>query len=120
MSDYILKVFHPTGRRTVPAIEKSMDYDIVHLHLGAEFQQRVEMFRRRMHQAIGDQSHDMQFALFHLCRADLLDENGIFEKYPLGNHLINARHFLVDDSSRAQVEMPDLGVAHLPLWKTDS
>ena len=50
---------------------------------------------------------------------DRLGEHGVVEQRAVLDRQVDARELLVDDAAGADVEVPDLGVAHLPLGQPD-
>lgn len=48
-----------------------------------------------------------------------LAEHGVARERAIGDRLVDADELLHDDPSGPEVQMPDLGVAKLPLWQAD-
>ena len=50
---------------------------------------------------------------------DNADKSFILEKVAVANRFGDFRQRLINDSARADIHMPDFGVAHLPVGKSD-
>ena len=97
-------------RRRVAAVEDGMDEDSLRAERVRRVDQLVQMRLQRVHAAIGQQPHEM-----HPPPA-----------YRLGQHLVlrqigvaDAHDVLIDHASRADVQVPDLGIAHLSVRQSD-
>jgi hypothetical protein len=70
-----------------------------------------------VHAAIGEKPQEMQGVTTSGAHGG--QEHRIFEERAIVDALIDAHDILVDDASRADVEMADFAVAHLAHWKPD-
>ena len=66
-----------------------------------------------VHAAARHQTHEVQRAAAAGGLGARLLEHAVGEEVAVGDRLADAREVLVDDAAGADVEMPDLGVAHL-------
>jgi hypothetical protein len=86
----------------------------------AHFQHGVNVALVAVHAPVGEQAENVQSAMAVL---DGLDRSGEFvvgEKGAALDRHVDARDFLIDHPSRADVEMADLRVAHLLGGQADS
>ena len=105
----------PGGRRRVAPVGERVDHQILDGELAGELHERLEVLDRGVHAALGDQ-------------ADEVDARRVPHRLPQGLVLgqravrdggVDAREVLRHDRARAEVEMADLGVAHLALGQAD-
>ncbi len=71
-----------------------------------------------MHAAVAEQSEEMQRPAGALGVRAGLEECGLGEEAPVGDRFVDADQVLLDHTSGAKVEVPHLGVAHLPYGKS--
>ena len=79
---------------------------------------RLDVLPARVDTAVGDQAHQVQAPAG--ARARRLAgglQGGVLEEAAVGDRVVDPGQVLLDDRSRAEVEVPDLGVAHLALGK---
>ena len=93
-----------------------MDENVLHSLLRRDFEQREKMIEMRMDTAIANQSEQMQSPL-PPARHCLLEERHVAHRL-LRDKQVDARHVHVHDAPRADVEMADFAVAHLPIGQT--
>ena len=75
----------------------------------------VQMRLQRMHAAIGQKPGEMNRpAFFHR-----IDEHAIFVELEPVDRFADAQDVLIDDASRADVQVTDLRIPHLPGGKSD-
>ncbi len=104
-------------RRRVAPIHKTVDENVFNLLLLGHLQQREEMVDVRVYAAVAKQSHQVQLPLpaaFHR----LLEKRHVLQLL-VGDQQIDARDVHVHDAPRADIEVPDLAVAHLPFRQAD-
>ena len=81
----------------------------------ARVQQRVEMVDARVHAAVGDEREDVHARR----RLQRLEQHRVAAEARQPRGLVDERQVLLDDRARAEVEVADLGVAHLPVGQPD-
>src|SRR5580658_3292708 len=69
----------------------------------------------RVHPAIGNQAKQMQPPLAHACMLHGREQYWMCKELAVLDHQVDASDVHVNDAPGANVEMPDLAVAHLPL-----
>ena len=72
-----------------------------------------------VHAAVGEQAHEVNGAALGDGAVDRLGEHGVVEERAVLDREVDARELLVDDAAGPDVEVPDLGVAHLALGQAD-
>ena len=70
-----------------------------------------------MDAAVGQQPHEMQGGTLPACRLERADEDLVMTQRPIGASTVDAGELLMDDAPGADVEVADLGVAHLARGK---
>ena len=81
-------------------------------------QQCVQVLAATVHAAVREQTHEVHRPAIAHRRVDRLGENGVGEDRTVAHGQIDARELLVDHSPGPDVEMTDLGVAHLSLGQS--
>ena len=122
LTHFLLQLFEiagAVGGQRVAAVHEGMNEDAVHAVLLRHFQQRVEMSLLRMHAAIGDQAEEMQSPFAHARMLHRREQHGMRKEFAVLDHQVDAGDVHVNDASRADVEMANLAVAHLPLGQTN-
>jgi len=99
--------------RRVATIEESVQVDFLHPGAGGQFEHGVDVCFVAMHAAIGEQSQYVQCLAVASRGFRCLGQGGIGEEMAAADGAIDAGEFLVDDTAGADVEVADLGVAHL-------
>ena len=94
-----------------------MDKDIFHPRFGSELGHGDELILVRMDSAIRDQADEMESARFGFFQS--LFENFVFCEAAIGNGFVDAREILVNDATRAEIEVTYLGISHLSLGEAD-
>src|SRR5258708_915888 len=74
------------------------------------------MREMRVDAAIAAESHDVQTMRAPVAHG--IKQHGMLEEFARRNHLIDSRDVHVDHASRADIQMPDFTVAHLPLGQS--
>ena len=115
----LFEIAGAVGGQRVAAIHEGMDEDAIDSLLLGHFQQRIEMILTRVHAAIGDQAKQVQLAAAGARILHRLDEHGMGEEFAVLDHQVDARDVHVHDAPRADVEMADFAVAHLPFGQSD-
>lgn len=72
-----------------------------------------------MHTTIADQTQQMQSAVPVLGSIETLLDRLDLVQLSFLDRLINPHHILPDHATGADIQMPDLGVAHETFWKSD-
>ena len=83
------------------------------------FKKPVEVLFVAVHAARRNEAEEVQCAARLLRTHDGMEQRLVLEERTVGDRLRDARELLVDDASCADVRMPDLGVAHLPVRQAD-
>ena len=115
MREEIAEVFLRRFRRRVAAVEDGVDEHVLRTQRNRRVDETVKMRLHRVNTAIRQQSRQVnRAALFH----------GIYERLIRlqlvpRNRFADARDVLFDDSARSDIEMSDLGIAHLIARQTD-
>ena len=87
-------------------------------HLGKP-QQSFKMADVAMYAAAAQQTDQMQIVLAVGDVVQTRVQRRMLEETAVLDGDIDAHNVLVDNAARAQVEMSDFGVAHLPFWQAD-
>ena len=111
----LFQVSRAIGGQSIAPVHESVHEDAVHPVLLGHLQQRVKMSLLRVHAAIGHQAEKMQAPLAGARMFHCIEQHRMREEFAVPDHQINARDVHVDDASRANIEMTNLAVAHLPL-----
>ena len=72
-----------------------------------------------MDAAVGKQAPEMQRAVARLELGEEFHQRRIRRQRAVGDRLVDPRQFLVNDAARAEVQVPDFAVAHLPGGQAD-
>ena len=92
-----------------------MDEDVLRAEGDRGVDQTVQVRLQRVHAAVGEQAREVnRAAVLHR-----IDERRVRFQLVPRDGLADAHDVLIDDPSRADIEMPDLGVAHLIARQTD-
>src|SRR5689334_12671130 len=78
-----------------------------------QFQQRPQVVDMRMDASVGDESEQVHIRAALLRPLERLDECFVLEERPVRNGAVHPLEILVEDTSRTDSQVPDLGVAHL-------
>ena len=107
-------------RRRVAAVEEGVHDEVGHALAARQVDARLEVAEVGVHAAVRDETHEVERgcpspALWRrpACRT------GFSKKRAVVDRLADARQVLVDDAAGADVEVADLGVAHLPGGQAD-
>ena len=83
------------------------------------FENREEMLVARMHAAIGEQPHHVQRTAQRSRRIEACVDDLVLVDGSRAARAVDARKLLMNDAAGTDVQMPDLGVAHLALGQAD-
>ncbi len=106
-------------RRDVAAVGEGVDRDARHACRERRSGDRAQVVDVRVHAAVGDEPRDVQHTAPAASGRERRLQRGVARERPVGHRIADAHQVLGDDAPRADVEMPDLGVAHLPLGQPD-
>ena len=121
-SDLLLKLFNvaaAAARRHITTIHEAMNTNFLHAKTLGHLEQCIKMRIVRMHAAIRKESHKMQGRTMLSDRSHRRGDHLVFEELPALAGIIDTRELLVDGASCTDIQMPNLGIAHLTLWQTD-
>ena len=82
-------------------------------------QQRVEMLLVRVNAAVGDQAEEMQLPSALARALHGLHDGGILLELARGDQRVDARDVHLHNAARADVQVADFAVAHLPVGQAD-
>ena len=100
--------------RDVAAVRERMHRDARHARRERAAHDRAQVVDVRMHAAVGDEPGHVQHAAAGLGGRERSLQRGVLGQRAVGHRIADAHEILRDDPPRADVEMADLGVAHLP------
>ena len=94
-----------------------MDVHVFKPFFFRHFHKRVKVFGVAVHAAGGNKPPQVQFfaVLFHV--AHYAQQFGVFKKFAVADFFRDFGKILIHDSARADIEVPDFGIAHLPVGK---
>ena len=101
-------------RRRVAAVGEGVEDDVGDPFLGGQLDDRLEVLPARVDAAVGDQPEQVQPPARAFARARAGgDQRLVFVEGAVGDRAVDAGQVLPDDRSGAEVQVADLGVAHL-------
>ena len=106
------------GQR-VPPVHEGMHENAVHALLLRHFEQRVKMRLLRVHAAVGDQPEEVQTPAAASRMLHGRRQRRVRKELAILNHQIDARDVHVHDPARANIQVPDFTISHLPFRQTD-
>ena len=106
------------GRR-VAAVEEGVPGDARQAAPLGQLAHRVRVIQRRVHVARAGEAEQVQRAAARLRGLDRGDQRRVLVERSIGDRLVDAHDVLIDDAPGAEVEVPDLAVAHLPVRQAD-
>ena len=74
------------------------------------------MLLMRVYAAIAHEPEQVQARIFR--RGKRLDQHRVLREFAIGDRLVDAREILIDDAPRAEIEVADFAVAHLPIGQS--
>ena len=105
--------------RGVAAIQQAVDKDVGQPLLFGQLDQGIEVGVVGVDPAVGQQPGQVQAATAGLDLGDAVQQRRIGEEIAVLDRFGDAGEVLVDDPAGPQVEVPHLGVAHLPFRQAD-
>jgi len=118
----LLEGFHvaeAAGGHGVASVHEGMDEDVGELVLGGHANECVEVALVRVDAAVGEQSDEMERSSLLACQFVGTDQRGVGVEAAVHDGGVDACHVHSDDAAGAEVEVTDLGVAHLTVWQAD-
>ena len=115
----LLNEAEAAGGQGVASVHEGVDEDVRELLLAGHAQECVEVADVGVDAAIGEQTDEMQAVTLLRGELEGTDEGGIGEEAAVGDGGVDAGHVHADDAAGAEVEVADLGVAHLAVWEAD-
>ena len=106
------------GRRIAP-VQEGVPRDPIEAAPLGQLAHRVGVIQRGVHVARAGQPEQVQRAAARLGGLNRRDQPLILVERAVGDRLVDAHDVLIDDAARAQVEVSDLAVAHLPVGQPD-
>ena len=103
-----------TPGRGIAAIEKGMKVDPAQAGSRHQVQQRVDVVFVAVHAAVGQEAEDVQRGIGRLDLGDHVEKGAILGEMAIAYRTVDAREVLIDDAARADIEVADFRVAHLP------
>ena len=100
--------------RDVAPVREGVHRDARHARRECAAHDRAQVVDVRVHAAVGDQPGHVQHAAAGLGSRERGLQRGVLGQRAVGHGVADAHEILGDDPPRADVEMADLGVAHLP------
>ena len=88
--------------------------DLIHSGNVDELQ---EMVQRSVDATCRGEAHEMKAFAAGLCIAESRLDFRILQDGVVGTGTVDLHQILIDDATCADIEMPRLGVAHLPVWQ---
>ena len=123
LGDEILQLLHialAARRRDVATVHERVHAHIADAALHGMLDERIQVLVAGMHAAIGEQAHEVQRGTRRLSSLDsVVDHDVIADGAGAASH-VDTRELLMHHAAGADVEMPHLGVAHLPLRQANS
>ena len=120
---YALKLFDESLsalRVSVAAVHEAVYESLVFQSVGlADFNEFEKVVERRVHAAIGGQSHEVQFLAVFLGIGIGTYDFGILEDGTVGAGTVDFYQVLVYDASGTDVEVSHFRVAHLSVGQTN-
>ena len=113
----LFEVARPALRRHVAAVHEAVQGDAGHAGGLRGAHEGVEMGVGGVHAPVGHEAHEVQRRSRLGGRRERAAQHGVRSQRAVGAGAVDARELLVDHPSRADVEVPHLGVAHLPRGK---
>ncbi len=105
-------------RRGVAAVEEGVD-DHRHLPGVGGVDEREEVAQRRVHAAVRDEAEEVEAAAALRGELEGAGDDRVVAQRVVGHGDVDARDVHHRDAARAEVEVPDLAVAHLPDGQAD-
>lgn len=100
-------------RGGVAPVGDGVDLDVRDPRRPRRVRQGKEVILVAVHPAVGNEPDEVQARALGL--GEGLDQDRVGGEFPIGDGLVDAGEVLVDDAPGAEVEVPHLGISHLPL-----
>ncbi len=108
------EVLAAARRRRVAAVGEGVEDDVGDAFLGGQLDDRLEVLPARVDAAVGDQAEQVQPPPRAFARPRAGGDQGlVVVEGAVGDRAVDPRQVLLDDRARAEVQVADLGVAHL-------
>ncbi|MNJ66577.1 hypothetical protein D3C77_626660 [compost metagenome] len=95
-----------------------MDIDLVHLFLLGKVEHREQMVNMAVYAAVREKPVQVKLLPVSLRAAYSIHQSLILKKFAFADRFGNPGQVLVHDTSRTDVQVTYLGVAHLPFRQT--
>ena len=116
----LLQVGAAAVRQGVAAVGEGVEDEVGHALLRGQLDRRLDVLPARVDAAVGDQPEQVQAASRTLAGALAGGEQRlVLEEAAVGDRVVDPRQILFDDRPGAEVEVADLGVAHLAVGQAD-
>ena len=116
---HCLKIFRRTLGRHVASVEECVNPNLGQTLTLGKLKHAEEMVVMAVHAARRDQSHDVQCTAALLYTVYNREQCLVLEEITVLDVACDARELLIDNATRADIRVPDLGVAHLPVRQSD-
>ncbi len=103
----------------VATVHEAMHEGVLHAVFLANLDELEEVVERAVHAAIAGQTHEVNVLAVSLSVLVSADDFGVLEDAAVGTGAVNLHEVLIDDATGTDVEVTDLGVAHLSVGQTD-
>ena len=113
VSSQLVHIFLGAPRRHVSAVQETVHHQFLYAFLLRQIDQGQQMGDVAVHAPVRQQSLQMECRVVFLHMLDRLQESLILKEIPVLNGLGDPCQLLVHDPACADVQMPDLGIAHL-------
>ncbi len=115
----LLNVAGAVGGQRVAAVHEGVHEHALHSVLLSHAQDGVEMVLVRVHTTVRQQSEEMQPPLAGAGLRHGFEQGGVLLELPVFEHQVDLGDVHVNDAPGADVQVPDLAVAHLPGGQAD-
>ena len=116
----LLDVSGAVVRQGVAPVRESVDHQVRDPLLAGQLDDRLDVLPAGVDPAVRDQPDRVQAPAPGLARrAAGVAQGLVLEEAAVGDRVVDARQVLLDDRAGAQVEVADLGVAHLAVGQAD-
>ena len=118
-SHQLLEVPESGARHGVAAVEHRLDRHVRHALPLGQLEQREQVRVDRMHAPRADQPDEVQRATIRDDTPACVHEHGVREEAAVLDRIVDPNEILLDDTTRAEVQVSDLAVAHLSAGQAD-
>jgi hypothetical protein len=107
-------------RQGVATVGEGVEDDVGDALLGGQLDRRLDVLPAGVDAAVGDEAEQVQAAAGTIAGALAGGQQRlVFEEAAVGDGVVDPSQVLLDDRPGAEVEVADLGVAHLPVGEAD-